>query len=96
MNADGSSEELTDIGHNVFIRLRHYPDGFEDAGKLAGMYYEHPCVGGLPGPSFINFKPEWKDGWDVVSLEPLTISPSLLCRVCGHHGFVRNGRWVPC
>lgn len=33
--------------------------------------------------------------WQVQSLEPLTISPSVLCRTCGHHGFLRDGRWVP-
>lgn len=31
--------------------------------------------------------------WDVQSLEPLTISPSVLCS-CGEHGFIREGRWV--
>jgi hypothetical protein len=33
--------------------------------------------------------------WDLHSLEPLDISPSVLCRTCGHHGFIRNGEWVP-
>jgi hypothetical protein len=27
--------------------------------------------------------------------EHLAVSPSLLCRTCGHHGFIREGRWVP-
>lgn len=36
-----------------------------------------------------------KPMWDVVSWEPLTLSPSLLCRLCGDHGWVREGRWVP-
>jgi hypothetical protein len=33
--------------------------------------------------------------WDVLSVEPLTLSPSILCRTCGAHGFVREGKWVP-
>ena len=33
--------------------------------------------------------------WDVPSWDPLTLSPSVLCRVCGHHGWVRDGKWVP-
>jgi len=33
--------------------------------------------------------------WEVISLDPLTLSPSLLCRACQHHGFIREGRWVP-
>lgn len=34
--------------------------------------------------------------WTVHSFEPLTVSPSLLCRAenCGDHGFIRDGRWV--
>lgn len=35
-----------------------------------------------------------RDGWTVESWEPLTLSPSLLCRLCGDHGFIREGRWV--
>jgi hypothetical protein len=33
--------------------------------------------------------------WTVESWEPLTISPSVLCRRCGDHGFIRQGKWVP-
>ena len=32
--------------------------------------------------------------WTLVSLEPLHTEPSLLC-ICGDHGFIREGRWVP-
>lgn len=32
--------------------------------------------------------------WKVQSWEPLTLTPSLLCRSCGDHGHIRNGRWV--
>lgn len=38
---------------------------------------------------------EGKDEWDLVSLDPLTLSPSVLCVTCGDHGFVREGKWVP-
>ena len=34
-------------------------------------------------------------GWDVTQREPLTISPSMVCRSCGDHGFIQNGKWVP-
>lgn len=91
-----TEEPLVNIGHGVFIYLRRYPEGCEDAGRIAGMYYEHPGLNGETCPSWITFKPDWKDGWDVLSWEPLTLSPSLLCRACGHHGFVQQGRWVPC
>lgn len=36
--------------------------------------------------------------WLVEQLEPLTLSPSILCSPelggCGHHGYIRDGRWV--
>lgn len=32
--------------------------------------------------------------WDLVSMDPLTVEPSILCRRCGHHGWIREGRWV--
>jgi hypothetical protein len=34
--------------------------------------------------------------WQVESWDPLTLSPSLLCRSCGNHGFIRNGKWESC
>jgi hypothetical protein len=34
--------------------------------------------------------------WTVESWDPLTLSPSLLCRSCGNHGFIRQGRWESC
>lgn len=33
--------------------------------------------------------------WEVKSLDPLHLEPSLLCN-CGHHGFIREGKWVSC
>jgi hypothetical protein len=33
------------------------------------------------------------DTWDVLSWDPLTISPSVQCS-CGDHGFIQEGRWV--
>lgn len=33
--------------------------------------------------------------WTVESHDPLTLSPSILCKRCGHHGYIRNGQWVP-
>ena len=34
-------------------------------------------------------------GWRVEQKDPLTVSPSILCRSCGTHGFWRAGAWVP-
>ena len=35
-------------------------------------------------------------GWQLVSRDPLTISPSVLCGECKVHGFITDGKWVPC
>jgi hypothetical protein len=34
--------------------------------------------------------------WQLVQLDPLTVAPSILCRGCGLHGYLRAGRWEPC
>lgn len=49
------------------------------------------CVGWIP---FSSSPIATGDTWDVQSLDPLTLSPSLLCQACGSHGFIRNGAWV--
>lgn len=80
------------IGHDVTIELR-YLDG-----QLYGIEYEHPCKAGARlGYIPIN-QPDGKirDGWDLEQQSPLTLTPSLLCRACGHHGFIRGGQWHPC
>jgi hypothetical protein len=33
--------------------------------------------------------------WQVESWEPLTLSPSIACRTCSNHGYIRQGQWVP-
>jgi hypothetical protein len=33
-------------------------------------------------------------GHHIDATDPLTVSPSILCRDCGTHGFVRDGKWV--
>lgn len=92
--AECVGKDLGDLGHDVSAELR-YVDSILD-----GVGYWHTCVGGagLPIPKMYGYfpvKPAWSHGWDVISVEPLTLSPSILCTVCKHHGFIRDGRWVP-
>jgi hypothetical protein len=75
-----------DIGHGVTVELRAV------GGETLGAQYTHPAPTGDRHEGWIPFG---SDGWTVEKAEPLTISPSLLCRACGHHGFIREGRWVP-
>jgi len=34
------------------------------------------------------------NGWHVAQAEPLTVTPSIMCRHCQTHGFITNGAWV--
>ena len=49
----------------------------------AGFYWRDVPGKLSPGPR-----------WQLVSREPLHLEPSLLC-VCGAHGFIRGGKWIP-
>jgi len=46
-------------------------------------------------PEAILMRSEKDSLWTVVEWEPLALTPSLLCRLCGDHGFIRKGKWVP-
>lgn len=73
------------------------------ADNLVGCILWHRCADGVRVcGGFVRFvvepeKPE-KPVWTVESIDPLTISPSVLCRgedgdCGGTHGFIRHGRW---
>jgi hypothetical protein len=38
--------------------------------------------------------PTGPNGWTVDQVEPLTLSPSILCGTCKVHGWWRDGEWV--
>lgn len=86
------AEEWLDLGHGVQIQRRFLPGSDEPA----GIEWRHPrpdsgltCAAG-------GWIPLGHDhGWTLESNNPLTITPSLLCRVCHSHGFITNGVWVP-
>lgn len=92
------TSERIDLGHGVTIELQawreHDPVGLiefhtnaETGGEcVGGVMFDLPGVReAFPGSSL----------WTLVSADPLTLSPSLLCMICGHHGFISAGRWVP-
>lgn len=74
----------------------------EYEGEIAGGNVKHPPVEGkCSGDGWISFEGRaWARGfngklpsWTVESENPLTLSPSILCRACGDHGHIRNGKW---
>jgi hypothetical protein len=68
--------------------------------QLIGWLHTHPDARSLEGmlcQSFCAVRPlNGTPIHQVVSVDPLTLMPSLLCRTCGAHGHVTNGKWEPC
>jgi hypothetical protein len=85
-----------ELGHGVTACQYRYRLG----GQLH-IAYRHLCSHEPGGAMFLAFAavPVSAEGagrdWKLESLEPLTISPSLLCMSCQHHGWIREGRWIP-
>jgi hypothetical protein len=84
----------TDIGHGVRIFAANY------GGQVVGITEEHDGKDGLRCSGYVRFRLPVNDlttrpSWAVESEDPLTLSPSVLCTTCGHHGFIREGKWVP-
>jgi hypothetical protein len=91
-----------DLGDNHTITLRRWPgEPVDDASPWHAAAYTHLTPAGQPCSGYITLDVPamaelWPtvERWTVESWEPLTLSPSLECRVCGDHGFVKAGRWV--
>lgn len=90
-----------DLGHNVTLRPIVHHSG---SGVLVAFEMHHPCKDTIG--SFVSVRsddpgPSWTCSFtgaveNIEQLRNVTLTPSLLCRTCGHHGFVRNGKWEPC
>jgi hypothetical protein len=87
--------ERLDGDHDVWIVRLH-----DAAGTWIGIdhYHRHPTSGRWCGgcamfdvPAITRYA--LRSVWRVESHDPLTVSPSLLCGLCGRHGFIRSGRW---
>lgn len=63
------------------------------------LYYKHNCpaLGDNPGAIILdvpgNEHVSAEHKWQVENWDPITLSPSLQCTACPHHGFLRNGQW---
>jgi hypothetical protein len=66
-----------------------------------GAIETHPAPNGSPCEASLTFDSDVARRvfpnypyWTVHCLDPLTLSPSLLCHQCGSHGFIRDGLWI--
>lgn len=71
-----------DDTHVGLIDFHHKPDGSPCSG--GSVLFDVPQNSHAPGHV----------RWQLISEDPLTLSPSLLCGLCGDHGWIRDGRWV--
>lgn len=88
---------VVDLGSDVMIVYQTRGD----SDVPIGFIETHPTPEGIGCHGQVIFDiPETADmrctKWQLVSREPLHIEPSVLCLGCGHHGFVRSGRWESC
>ncbi len=108
MSYDAPDPDGIDIGDDHQIKFFCWaPDrtlnpqyaGMPDIEKAGCMiWHKNPkdgsqCCGAINFESMRALVPD-RAIWQVQSLDPLTVSPSVLCMRCGDHGFIRNGRWV--
>lgn len=90
-----------DLGHGVTAEVVHSTLA---NGEPVGLDYSHPGEGGARCSGFVyidtpavreTFAPSDAAMWTLERLDPITLAPSLACRRCGHHGFIRDGQWMP-
>jgi len=94
-------DKAVSIGENVWLqKIAAYSTGewigviewhLNPAGNLCGGYV---AFAGFNGMTTHGPQPVERPVWNVLSREPLTLSPSFQCASCPHHGFIRKGRWV--
>lgn len=82
--------EREDLGHGVSVERLDVVDG-----KPQALAFYHPCKGEESGSWLQLVRRDPGPAWHLISAQPLTIAPSVLCIACGHHGFIRDGKWVP-
>lgn len=87
-----------DLGDGHYLRFVSYGD---DKRTGANVFHKKKdgtdCSGWIPfegGEWAAQFPDGLNNAWKVVEWEPLTLQPSLACRVCGDHGHVTKGKWV--
>ncbi|MCU1617181.1 MAG: hypothetical protein JWO98_4721 [Frankiales bacterium] len=80
-----------DVGSGVFALFTDEPK--TGASRIA---IEHVCTRPRDGMTLrvAPFLTGGSSGHQLLSEDPLTVSPSILCADCGLHGFIRDGHWT--
>lgn len=83
-----------DLGQGDTLRMRECPQGYEIRHLCKTGTGKHPKdfqIWNAPVVDTVN-----AGNHTLVKKDPLTITPSILCPVCGLHGFVTEGKWRSC
>lgn len=54
--------------------------------------FRHQCMSDKTVVGLLPINPQ--TGWAVICKDPLTVTPSVLCKTCGWHGWIQNGECV--
>lgn len=87
---DDGWDRAIDVGGGVRLLVTDVPawDRFD-------VMVEHTCKDIGHGERIV-VAPGLSPGHRVTQLDPVTITPSILCPDCGLHGFITDGTWRGC
>jgi hypothetical protein len=92
-------ESFTEVGPYEILDDRHRIQRYYIEGEFIGFHELHLRDDGLWCGGYVAWKVTWltykMSGHQLVTAEPLHVEPSLGCRTCPSHGYIRDGKWVP-
>ena len=86
--------DAIDLGHGVIARFTSCTAHGTRTGAIIEFGLEDT-------PGYCEGLVTWcgccEPAWTLVSLDPLHLDPSVACATHPeHHGWIRDGRWIPC
>lgn len=95
--------EILDLGHTMTARILvgRYgtPIGLVETHRIRSSKRSRICGTYCRLFDIVEVRERFpgKPVWSVTSRdgEPITLWPSVLCSVCGNHGFITEGLWYP-
>ena len=87
---DDGWDRAIDVGGGVRLLVTDAPNWPE-----CEVMVEHTCKDIGQGERLV-IAPGLSPGHRITQLDPVTITPSLLCPDCGLHGFITDGTWRGC
>lgn len=97
-------EPLTILGLDLGCGVYFQPTtaAWAEGEVVGGIVWHTSSIGVIHGGSITfrhgpneNERERARPTWNVVSLDPLTLTPSVLDPETGLHGFIADGRWLP-